>query len=269
MKLSIVTPVYNDPRVGRALTSILLQERRFDLETIVIDGGSSGETLRILEEMRGRISTLVSERDRGIYDAMNKGVARATGDVVGILNADDYYFDASVLQGVADAFADPSVHVCYGDLVYVDQEGRVVRYWKSGAYRPSNFYFGWMPPHPTFFVRREVYERYGAFDLAYRISADYELMLRLLLRHRLQVGYLDRIMVRMTTGGNSNRSIGNILRANMEVYQAWRANHLHLGLLVPLIKPARKPLQFLRKPAIDGHGWIARIQAETNTRKES
>lgn len=248
MKISIVTPVYNDPRVSRALDSILSQEYDGELELIVIDGGSARPTLDVLERYRRDIAVLVSEPDRGVYDAMNKGIRLARGDVVGILNADDRYNDPFVLRDVAAALVDPGVDACFGDLVYVNSRDRVVRYWKSGPYRLVKFYFGWMPPHPTFFVRREVYRRYGAFDLDYPIAADYELLLRLLLKAKISVRYLPRVLVRMSLGGKSNRSVSNIIRANQEVWRAWRKNGLRFGYLVPVLKPGRKVIQFLRRP---------------------
>lgn len=247
-KISIVTPVYNDRRVERALGSILSQECSPEIETIVIDGGSTDGTLEVLEKYRARLTCLVSEKDRGIYDAMNKGIARATGDVVGILNADDRYADNRVLADVIDRFSDVSVEVCYGDLVYVDREDRVVRYWRSGPYRNRNFYLGWMPPHPTFFVRRQLYEKYGVFDTGLPISADYELMLRMIVGQRAKPAYVDRVLVRMAVGGNSGRSVRQIVRANIEVARAWRKNRLAGGLLVPILKPARKIVQFFSRP---------------------
>ena len=202
----------------------------------------------MLERYRGRLAALVSEPDRGIYDAMNKGIARATGEVIGILNADDRYADPFVLRDVARAFEDPNVEACYGDLVYVDERGKVVRYWRSGPHKRWKWFLGWMPPHPTFFVRRSVYQRYGTFDLRFPIAADYELMLRLLFKHRVRTAYIPRALVLMAPGGNSNRSLGNILRANLEVLHAWRTNGLRFGYLVPLLKPARKVPQFFSRP---------------------
>lgn len=247
MKLSIVTPVYNDPRISTALDSILCQQYEDDLELIVIDGGSGVTTLDVLERYRDLISILVSEPDKGIYDAMNKGIRLATGDVVGILNADDRYYDPVVLRDVVDAFRDPKTDACYGDLVYVNGQDRVVRYWKSGRYHPLKYYLGWMPPHPTFFVRKCLYEQHGSFDLQYTIAADYELMLRLILKHRISLKYLPRVLVRMSLGGKSNRSLGNIVMANQEVRQAWRNNNLSYGYLVPLLKPAQKMVQLVHR----------------------
>ncbi len=216
---------------------------------MVIDGGSSEPTLRILDAYRDRITTLVSEPDSGIYDAMNKGIQRATGDVVGILNADDCYQGASVLSDVAEAFLSDNVEASYGDLVYVDRIDRVMRLWKSGKHARWKWYLGWMPPHPTFFVRRRVYQRYGLFDTNLRISADYELMLRFLLKYRIQVHYLTTVMVRMGYGGNSNKSVKNILNGNLEVLKAWHQNGLAFGYLAPILKPTQKIFQFARARA--------------------
>ncbi len=248
--ISIITAVYNDPRVERALDSLLSQDlpESSGLELIVVDGGSTDGTLDVLKGYGGQIGVFISERDEGIYDAMNKGIARASGDVIGILNADDRYADVYVLRDVLQAFDDHEVLACYGDLVYVDDNDRVVRYWRSGEHRRAKWYAGWMPAHPTFFVRREVYERYGVFDTQYRIAADYELMLRLLVKRRVKAAYIDRVMVRMANGGHSNRSAGNVLQAAREVRRAWQNNGLAGGQLAPVLKPAQKVFQFVRRP---------------------
>ena len=246
MKISIAIPVLNDVRVGRALDSVLSQQHEHELELIVIDAGSTDGTLDVLERYRKQIALLVSEPDRGIYDGMNKGIAMATGDVVGILNADDRYSDPLVLRDAMDAFSSEDIDACYGDLVYTNEAGKMVRYWKGGDRR--RWRLGWMPPHPTFFVRRRVYERYGAFDLRYPISADYELMLRLMLKHGIEVRYLDRVLVNMAPGGNSGGSLSTIVKANLEVARAWRKNGLRGGMLAPVLKPARKLLQMVIRP---------------------
>ena len=248
MKISIITPVFNDARVGRALDSILSQRHEHDLELIVVDAESTDGTMQVLERYRDNITTLISEPDNGIYDGMNKGIRHSTGDVVGILNADDRYADEYVLRDVTEMFADEDVQACYGNLVYVNHNDEIVRYWKTGNAGLSKWYCGWMPPHPTFFVRRSVYEEHGVFDLDFPIAADYELMLRLLLKHRISVRYLDRVLVRMALGGESNGSISNVIKANWEVARAWRFNRLRGGYLVPFLKPASKMFQFVGRP---------------------
>ena len=248
MKISVVTPVFNDRRVGRALDSILSQRHKHELELIVIDAGSTDGTMEVLEGYEDRIATLISEPDDGIYDGMNKGIRYSTGDVVGILNADDRYADSHVLRDILKAFDDDDIDACYGNLVYVNSHDQVVRYWNSGAPGAAKWRWGWMPPHPTFFVRRSVYEEHGVFDLGFPIAADYELMLRLLFKERVRVKYLDRVLVRMAVGGESNDSISNIIKANREVARAWRRNDLSGGFLVPLLKPASKVFQFVGRP---------------------
>ncbi len=248
MKISIITPVFNDVRVGRALDSILSQRHEHALELIVVDAASTDGTMEVLERYWDNITTLISEPDSGIYDGMNKGIRHSTGDVVGILNADDRYADESVLRDVTEVFADEDVEACYGNLVYVNHNDEIVRYWKTGRAGLSKWYWGWMPPHPTFFVRRRIYDEYGGFNLGFPIAADYELMLRLFVRQRINVKYLDRVLVRMALGGASNGSISNIIKANSEVARAWRLNELRGGYLVPFLKPASKIFQFVGRP---------------------
>ncbi len=250
MRISVITVVLNDPRVGRALDSLFAQECPADIESILIDGGSKDPTRAILEQYRRQVSIFLSEPDRGIYDAMNKGLRLATGDIVGFLHADDRYADRFVLRDIAEVFADPGVEGCYGDVVFVSpRTGRILRYWRAGVYRRWKYYLGWMPTHLTFFVRRSVYERFGGYDLDYPIAADYELMFRLLFLHALRVRYIPRVLVCMDAGGTSNGSVRAILKGNWECWQAWKRHGRAVqGVLVPIAKPLRKVGQFLRRP---------------------
>lgn len=248
MKISIITVTYNvRETVGDCLASVAAQGHR-DLEHVVIDGASTDGTLELLEAQRARLAVLVSEPDRGIYDALNKGLARASGDVVGLLHADDVFADAGVLARVAEAFADPAVEAVYGDLVYVAREapGQVVRYWRAEAFEPRRLGWGWMPPHPTLYLRRSLYERFGGFDTRYRIAADYDLMLRVLSQLSGRVAYLPQVLVRMRLGGVSNRSVGKILRKSWEDYQALRANRVG-GVGALAWKNLSKLPQFVRR----------------------
>jgi glycosyltransferase len=197
------------------------------------------------------VAKVISEPDAGIYDGMNKGIAMSSGDIVGMLNADDVYAGPDILEKVTDAFRNTAVDACYGDLVYTDPRdlNRVVRYWKSSPYDISRFYWGWMPPHPTFFVRRRVYQQYGLFNLSMGSAADYEIMLRFLLRYRLAAVYLPMVMVRMRTGGVSNRSLKNRLRANRSDRAAWRVNSLSPYPWTTVLKPLRKIGQFICQPS--------------------
>jgi len=224
MKISIITVVFNgESTIGDTLESVNAQTYP-DVEHIVIDGGSRDRTLDVVRNRGKRVATLVSERDKGIYDAMNKGLARATGEVVGFLNADDFYLDENVLTDVAKVFGNQQIDACYGDLLYVDQEhaDKVVRYWRSSAFVPGSFSNGWVPPHPTFFVRRSIYDKLGGFDLDFRIAADFELMLRFMEIGHIRSNYLPRLMIKMRLGGTTNKSLSNIIKQNREIMRALR-----------------------------------------------
>lgn len=198
-------------------------------EHLVIDGASKDHTLTLLEAQREQLAVLLSERDDGIYDAMNKGLRLARGDVIGFLNSDDLYENNQILAKVATIFGeDPSLDACYGDLIYTDQvdTSRTIRYWQSNEFFPGAFASGWCPPHPTLFVRRSVYERYGLFDLNYRIAADVELMMRFLEVHKIRVRYIPEVWVKMRMGGTTNKSLKNIWVQNLEVLRALRSHGL-------------------------------------------
>ena len=248
MKISIITAVRNSrATLADTLDSALAQDHP-DKELIVIDGASTDGTLDVIRRYAGQLAHFISEPDHGIYDALNKGIAQASGEVIGFLHADDLYANADVLARIAAAFADPAVEAVYGDLVYVNQADteRVIRHWRAGVYRPAKLHWGWMPPHPTLYLRRALYERHGGFDLRYRIAADYDLMLRVLSRINGQVVYLPEVLVRMRLGGVSNRSLRHILRKSLEDYQALRANRLG-GLGTLLLKNVQKLPQFFRR----------------------
>jgi glycosyltransferase len=204
--------------------------------------------LEVIERNRASIARVINGPDKGIYDAMNKGILEASGDVVGILNADDFYAHGEVLGKVAEVFADRSIESCYGDLIYVDaaDTAQVVRSWRAGAYDADLFYRGWMPPHPTFFVRRSVYEKHGLFNLSLGSAADYELMLRFLVRHRITTRYLPETLVKMRVGGMSNASLANRLRANRMDRKAWQVNGLQPRPWTLFLKPLSKIPQYWR-----------------------
>lgn len=248
MKISVITATYNSGRtVGDTLKCVAAQTYA-PVEHLVIDGGSKDDTLNIVNGFP-HVAKVVSEKDKGIYDAMNKGVAHATGEVIGILNSDDVYTDEKVLQDVMTIFKDESIDACYADLQYVraDDLNKVVRTWRSGRFNARSFYWGWMPPHPTFFVRKRVYDQIGGFNLELRSAADYELMLRAFMKYKLNVQYLPRIIVKMRAGGESNASLRNRLRANGEDRKAWKINGLKPWFFTLYLKPARKLVQFFIK----------------------
>lgn len=248
MKISIITACYNSSStIGDTLQSVSMQTYK-DIEHIIVDGASSDNTLEIVSYFP-HVSKVVSEKDQGIYDAMNKGVALATGDVIGILNSDDVYVDRYVISKVMKEFEKDNTDAVYADLQYVkfNDLDKVTRTWHSGSFSKRKFYYGWMPPHPTFFVKREVYEKIGNFNCTLRSAADYEFMLRALLKNNFKARYIPEVLVKMRTGGMSNASIGHRLRANREDREAWRINNIRPYFFTIPFKPLRKVLQFIFK----------------------
>lgn len=248
-QISIITASFNAGATIRScLNSVNIQN--CDLEHIVRDGGSTDQTLDVVRKYGERVETIVSEPDKGFYDAINKGIETARGDIIGILNADDYYPSDDTLAWVVKTFEDSKIDTCYGDLHYVEFQNtdRVVRNWRSGRFDPKNFYWGWMPPHPTFFVRRSVYEQFGKFNLELGSAADYEVMLRFLLRYRVRAAYIPRVLVKMRTGGMSNATLSNRLQANKMDRKAWKVNGLQPYPWTLFCKPLRKIPQWWQKP---------------------
>lgn len=244
MKISIITPAYNAAATLRDTLESVRDQTYPAVEHLLMDGGSTDDSYRIVQDFPH--VEVYSEPDRGLYDAMNKGIARATGEIIGILNADDFYAIPWALEQIAELFKDPQIDAVYADLDYVDPQDtrRVIRQWRSDPFEPEAFLRGWMPPHPTFFVRRALYERYGAFNLDFRISADYELMLRFLYKHRVRAVYLPRVLVHMRAGGVSNANLRQRLRANREDRLAWKVNGLSPRFYTTLLKPLRKIRQW-------------------------
>ena len=209
MKVSIITIAYNSAEtIEDTIKSIVTQDYS-NIEYIIIDGGSTDKTLSIVDKFKDSITTIISEPDKGIYDAMNKGVQNATGDIVGILNSDDIYADNKVVSRIVEAIGNKDS--IYADLVYVDRDNtdKVTRYWKSGKYRKGIFKKGWMPPHPTFFIKKSCYDQYGTYNLQLKSAADYELMLRMLHKHNISVAYLPEVITKMRVGGQSNATLLN------------------------------------------------------------
>lgn len=246
MKISVITACYNNAdTIGDTLRSVLEQDFP-DIEYIIVDGASSDNTMAIVNEFSGRISKIVSEKDGGIYFALNKGIALATGDVIAFLHADDFYAGPQVLSQVMKAFEENKTDSVYGDLHYVDRfdTNKIVRAWKSCAYYDGIFRKGWMPPHPAFFLKKKCYDQFGVFNTSFRSAADYELMLRMLHKEKISTVYLPEVLVKMRTGGTSNVSLKNRIRANKEDRRAWKINGLKPGLFTLTRKPLSKLVQF-------------------------
>lgn len=236
MKISIITTTCNSAAtICDTLESVLSQTHK-DWELIIQDGLSQDETLSVVrryEPLFGEKMHVFSEKDEGLYDAMNRGIARATGDVVGILNSDDFYFDNHVLEDINKAMEDQSVDCIYGDLVYVlpNNKNRIVRIWKGSQYQKGAYQYGWHPAHPTFYAKRNFYKELGGFNTSYAISADFELMLRFIEVAKLRNQYIHRYFVKMRMGGESNGSLRNIIRGNRNILRAMRENGLKPSLL--------------------------------------
>lgn len=248
MKVSIITVVFNSVgTIGSAIDSVLGQSYA-DLEYIIIDAGSTDGTLEKIAAYGDQIDVVISEPDQGIFDAMNKGLAMATGEIIAFLNSDDFYAGRSVIGAVVNALKDKDTDAVFGDLhyVYADNIRKVFRYWKSGVYKPGSFLYGWMPPHPTFFVKKDIYDRYGKFNIRFKIAADYELMLRFLHIHKIKVNYIPQVLVKMRTGGVSNAGLRNRFRANLEDRKAWTVNGLRPYFFTLYLKPLRKVFQVIK-----------------------
>ncbi len=255
MKVSIITVSYNSKDfIKKAIESVLSQSYIGDIEYIIIDGGSSDGTVDIIKRYQDRIAYWVSEKDNGIFDGMNKGLRVAEGEIVGFLNSDDLYVDDEVIKDIVETMDSNQVDSCYGDVVYVHKydTDRIVRYWKSQDFYKERFRKGWMPPHPAFFVRKDIYDKYGLFNLDFPISADYEIMLRFLYRYNISTQYLPRVLVKMSIGGNSNRNLKNIINGNRECYRAWEENGLRVSPWVFLSKPLGKISQVFLYPSKSG-----------------
>lgn len=230
------------------MDSIALQTYPY-IEHIVIDGGSTDGTMEIIWEYSDKIKTIVSEKDRGIYDAINKGIGFATGDVIGILHSDDIFRDSHTLSIVMEIFNNCDVEAVYGDLIYLSSfnSKEATRYWRGGRYNHRKFYYGWMPPHPATFILKSVYDRFGLYRLDLGTASDYELLLRFMLVNRIKVNYLNETLVYMLAGGKSNESINSRLKANSMDRKAWKVNSIKPYFWTIFMKPFGKLYQhFIR-----------------------
>jgi len=248
MKISIITVVYNNKDfIEDCIDSVIAQSYQ-NIEYIIIDGNSNDGTLSVVKKYEKHISKWISESDSGIYDAMNKGIKLATGEVIGMLNSDDIYSNKNVIEHVMNLFKKMDIDGCYGDLLYVSKDLKEnVRYWKAGVYKEGKFRKGWMPPHPTFFVRKKFYEKFGGFNSDFEISADYELMLRFIEKKHLSIYYLPEIIIKMRIGGKSNKGVKNLLKKSIEDYKAWKVNNMRMSPLIMVKKPLSKIGQFFRR----------------------
>lgn len=250
LKISIITITYNSAQTIEATLHSILSQKYNNVELIVIDGKSTDGTLAIIDKYKNGIARLVSEKDNGLYHALNKGISKCTGDIIGILHSDDLYYNTHVLNDIAEAFENNNeVQALYGDLVFVDRSDihKIKRVWHSGQYKTGAFNWGWMPPHPTFYVRSEVYKNYGVFNTTLKYAADYELMLRFIHIKKVKLIYLPQVMVKMRLGGISNFSFTNKWKAHLEDRKAWKINGLYANPLKLILKPLSKINQYLQR----------------------
>ncbi|MEY2922732.1 MAG: hypothetical protein RL108_1358 [Bacteroidota bacterium] len=248
MKISIITVVYNNERtINDALESVLEQTYE-NIEYVIIDGNSKDKTVSIIKEYESKLGFFVSEQDSGLYDAMNKGINACTGEVIGILNSDDLYQDFDVISDVMENFInDPKLDILYGDLVYVksNDTNKVVRNWKSKEYYARFFENANVPPHPSLFVRSNVYKEAGFFDLDYKLAADYEFMLRVFKKYNFKTKYINRLITKMRLGGATNQSFSNIVNQNKEILKAWKNNGLYAPFYLMPLRIVKRLSQFI------------------------
>jgi glycosyltransferase involved in cell wall biosynthesis len=249
MKISITTVCFNSAEtIEDTIKSILSQDYK-DIEYIVVDGGSTDGTLDIINRYKNKIAKVISEPDNGIYDAMNKGLRSSTGGILATLNGDDVYADKSIVGRMVEFIESKNLDAAYGDLIYVDcrDTGQIKRFWQPGRYKKGAFYRGWVIPHPTFFCRKEIFEKHGYFNDKMEIAADFELMLRFIEKHRITVGYLPKVIVKMRTGGKAN-DLRGMIQGNKEIIKSFRLNNLRLSPWFFVCKPITKISQLFRAP---------------------
>lgn len=257
-RISIITVTYNSSAYLQDCINSIKQQDYDNIEYIIIDGKSTDGTQAIIRRNEDVVDFWVSETDRGMYDAINKGMAIATGDYIGLLNSDDVLDNPKVISRVVKTFEEQKVDSVYGDLEFVDRHdvNRVMRIWKGKPYKRSRFLYGWMPAHPTFYIRRSLIEQHGPYETHFYSAADYEFMCRYLYKNNISSAYIPSLMVRMRLGGQSNNNIKSRLRANRRDYLAMKRNNVPMPFLVSILKPLIKVHQFMGKGGLMMMGWI-------------
>ncbi|MCW3089320.1 MAG: glycosyltransferase [Ferruginibacter sp.] len=249
MKVTIITVAFNSAAYLEDCIQSVIGQRYHDIEHIIVDGGSTDGTLDIINQYEGNIARWISEKDSGMYDAINKGMKMATGDVIGILNSDDMLATCDVISSIVNSFNRYKVGAVYGDIIYVHpvNTATIHRVWKGDEYNRQKFEYGWMPAHPSFYIRKSLIEKCGYYETHFFTAADYEFMTRYLYYHRVAAVYLPKLIVKMRVGGMSNKSIARRLRANRRDYLAMKKNAIPYALIVSILKPLRKLLQYRTK----------------------
>jgi len=247
MKVSIITATYNSAATINDTLESLNNQSYDNIEYIIIDGASSDNTLEVIKQKCPHVTTIISEPDKGIYDALNKGIKAATGDVIGYLHSDDLFAYPDAVKDIVVTFAKHNTDAVYADLQYVNKDNTdtVVRLWKSGEYHREKLTKGWMPPHPTFYMKRACYNQFGLFDLSFKIAADYDSILRYLWKNNLSMSYLPKVTIKMRVGGASNRDLRNIILKTKEDIRALKNNRIPWFKAV-VIKNVSKIPQFFK-----------------------
>jgi len=248
MKISIITVCYNSSKTILDTIKSLNTQSFYDIEHVFIDGLSTDNTLSIIKLNSKKSNIIISERDNGLYDAINKGILNATGDIIGLLHSDDILSSPEIISDLIEKIQDENLDGVYGDLQYVDKKNtnKIIRFWKSCEFKPNLLRKGWMPPHPTLILKKEVYRKHGVFNKSFKIAADYDFMLRIFKDSNLKFGYLPKVVTKMRIGGASNRSIKNIIKKSKEDYRAICSNNIG-GFITLLLKNTSKIKQFLIK----------------------
>ncbi len=249
LKITIVTVCYNSEKYIKDAIESVLNQHYNNIEYIVVDGGSKDKTVDIIKSYSNRITKFISEKDKGIYDAMNKGLKMASGDYVGILNSDDFYIHNKVIETVVNELKQKKTDSLFADLIYVanTNPAQQIRYWKSKPFKKNSFKKGWHPPHPTFFVKNTIYKKFGYFNLDFKLSADFELMLRFLERHGISTCYLSQPLIKMRLGGATNKNLRNIISQNIECYRTFKVNNIDVSIFYPLYRLLPKLTQYFKK----------------------
>ncbi len=248
MKVSIITTTYNSAQTLKDTLESVNDQDYDNIEHIIVDGASTDNTLELVEKYGKRVKTIISEPDKGIYDAMNKGINAATGDIVGILNSDDFFTSNDVISTITETFRNNNIDALYADLHFVNPNNldKCVRYYSSGIFRPSLFRFGFMPAHPTFYMKKSCYEKYGLYALDYKIASDYDLLIRYLYKERIKYKYIKKDFVTMRTGGVSTESFKSRVTLNKEIVKACKKYGIYTNLFLLSLKYAYKIFE-LRK----------------------
>ncbi len=247
MKISIITATFNSAATIASCIASVNEQTYSDIEHIIIDGASKDNTLEIIKSIPNRVVKIISEPDKGIYDAMNKGIKLATGDIGGILNSDDHFFNRQSLEKIALGFKNPNIDAVYGNLIFTDESGKLVRTCISKPFKSGLFSQSWSPPHPTFYCKRGLYEKYGLYHTDYQIAADVELMLRFLEVHKIKSHFINDVLINMRKGGVSNQGIQSTVIITKELRKAFKENGLAFNLPKYLFYKGLKTKEYLYK----------------------